>query len=92
MRGEPGLGAGVGQPIAELELLHQGQELRVHVRVYRVLPHPCAIRRAEAAKLAFHGLVIQHLEHRLGGPLVLQNHGAGQQRVVLEMQEHTEIV
>ena len=92
LRGEPGLGAGVGQPIAEFELLHQRQELRVHVRVYRILPHPCTIGRGEAAQLALHGLVVQHLEHRLGGPVVLQNHSAGQQRIILEMQEHAQVM
>ena len=92
LRRQPNGRCAVSQGIAQLETLHQRQQLGTHVNVNGVSPQALTIGVVEAAEVRLHGFVVQDSEHGFGRPLILQNHDARKQWVVLKVQENAQIV
>ena len=64
----------------------------MHVSVRGIAPDSFAVPSIETAAVSFHRFVIEHLEHGLRGPLVLEDYCAGEKRVVLEVEKNAEVV
>ena len=64
----------------------------MHVCIYGISPHTLTIGAVETTELSLHSFIIENPEHGLGCPIILQDDRAGEQGIVLEMQEHAKIV